>query len=103
MHWCRYCPVLTPWAELVAEGGLVAAVMLGEADHALERLAARMAGVDHDYLIRDHAGRVTHCVSGHQYTPENTYVAPDGSRDCRTCRRAHDRRRPRPRGGASLR
>lgn len=30
----------------------------------------------------------THCVNGHEYTPENTYLRPAGSsgaRDCRTC------------------
>ena len=27
----------------------------------------------------------THCVQGHEYTPENTYVCPKGWRRCRTC------------------
>ncbi|MDQ2787974.1 MAG: hypothetical protein M3Y58_23590 [Chloroflexota bacterium] len=31
--------------------------------------------------------RPTHCPHGHEYTPENTYVAPSGSRMCRICRR----------------
>lgn len=30
----------------------------------------------------------THCVSGHEYTPENTYWRPSGGRDCRACIRA---------------
>lgn len=30
----------------------------------------------------------THCPKGHEYTPENTYVAPSGFRSCRTCYRA---------------
>lgn len=32
----------------------------------------------------------THCKNGHEFTPSNTYVPPDGSarRVCRTCRRA---------------
>lgn len=25
------------------------------------------------------------CINGHAFTPENTYVKPDGWRDCRTC------------------
>lgn len=31
--------------------------------------------------------RQSHCVNGHEFTPENTYVAPDGDRECRTCSR----------------
>lgn len=29
----------------------------------------------------------THCVNGHEFTPENTYVRPDGKglRQCKTC------------------
>jgi hypothetical protein len=34
----------------------------------------------------------THCVAGHLYDEDNTYVTPDGRRNCRTCRRAADRR-----------
>lgn len=30
----------------------------------------------------------THCPENHPYDEENTYVYPDGSRDCRICRRA---------------
>lgn len=39
----------------------------------------------------------THCVSGHEYTEENTYVNPNtGHRLCRPCHREYDRnRRPR--------
>jgi len=28
---------------------------------------------------------VTHCKSGHEFTPESTYIRPDGNRTCRTC------------------
>lgn len=34
----------------------------------------------------------THCVNGHEYTPENTYVPKSGFRNCRTCRRESSRR-----------
>lgn len=27
----------------------------------------------------------THCVNGHEFTPENTYERPTGGRDCRAC------------------
>jgi hypothetical protein len=29
----------------------------------------------------------THCKHGHPYTPENTYVYPNGEWNCRACRR----------------
>ncbi len=29
--------------------------------------------------------RKTHCPHGHEYTPENTYVSPAGSRSCLIC------------------
>lgn len=29
----------------------------------------------------------THCVNGHEFTPENTYTPADGKRYCRECRR----------------
>lgn len=28
----------------------------------------------------------THCVAGHEFTPENTYVRENGRRDCKTCK-----------------
>lgn len=36
------------------------------------------------YLV---SGAKTHCPQRHEYTPENTYVRPNGSRQCRTCKR----------------
>lgn len=33
----------------------------------------------------------THCASGHEYTPENTYQRPDGRRRCRACHAAWQR------------
>lgn len=35
----------------------------------------------------------THCPQGHPYSKENTYVAPNGHRKCRACRRDRDRRK----------
>jgi hypothetical protein len=34
----------------------------------------------------------THCVRSHEFTPENTYIYPNGKRSCRTCIRWHGRR-----------
>jgi hypothetical protein len=51
-----------------------------------------------------HAGNTkaarTHCLEGHEYTAENTYWKPDGSRRCRACQAALKRQEtgadPRP-------
>lgn len=48
---------------------------------------------------RDSAkARATHCVHGHEFTPENTGRKANGTRFCRACRRAYDRTRTRPDG-----
>lgn len=31
----------------------------------------------------------THCQSGHEFTPENTYFYPNGRRECKTCSTAY--------------
>lgn len=31
----------------------------------------------------------THCHRGHEFSPENTYVATNGGRVCKTCRKGH--------------
>lgn len=36
-------------------------------------------------------GQRTHCRNGHEWTPDNTYVRPDGKRVCRECYRARNR------------
>lgn len=38
-------------------------------------------------------GALTHCHKGHEFSVENTYVARNGDRLCRSCRRAHDSNR----------
>jgi hypothetical protein len=35
----------------------------------------------------------THCPRGHEYSPENTYISPQGWRTCRACHNAKMRRR----------
>lgn len=34
--------------------------------------------------------RKTHCIHGHEFTPENTYVTKKGQRYCRACQRRRD-------------
>lgn len=41
----------------------------------------------------------THCLNGHEFTAENTYVRKSGKRDCRECMRERDRRRAESRRG----
>ncbi len=36
--------------------------------------------------------RKTHCVHGHEFTPENTRIRPNGSRRCVACVAAYNRR-----------
>jgi hypothetical protein len=31
--------------------------------------------------------RRTHCIHGHEFTPENTSLTPDGRRNCKACKR----------------
>lgn len=40
----------------------------------------------------------THCVNGHEFNAENTYLKSNGSRWCKACGRERDRRRKRPEG-----
>ena len=37
--------------------------------------------------------RATHCVRGHEFNEANTIRKPNGTRKCRECFRAYDRRR----------
>lgn len=51
---------------------------------------AHMRLISHDENRRNQRSAVkTHCVNGHEYTPENTYTRPQryggGRRDCRLC------------------
>ena len=61
------------------------------------------------YGVSGNNARKTHCLHGHRYTPENTYVRPDGTgwRQCRECikRRTAEwgKRRKRPRCPKAMR
>jgi hypothetical protein len=45
--------------------------------------------------------RQVRCLHGHRFTEANTYVAPNGTRKCRTCRAAARARSRCPRQGVS--
>ena len=34
----------------------------------------------------------THCIHGHEFTEKNTYIKPNGTRSCKTCKRATKKR-----------
>lgn len=41
---------------------------------------------------QDYVKHKTHCINGHEFTPENTYRRPDtGHRMCRACGRERKR------------
>ncbi len=68
-----------------------------EPDHLCRNRACgrpdHMESVTHrENVRRSEPAQRTHCPHGHQYTPENTYIQPKGSRACRTCRRTHRRK-----------
>ena len=45
--------------------------------------------------LRNGRGRysgVTHCVNGHEFTEENTYIRPNGNRSCRICLKDRDKK-----------
>lgn len=70
-------------------------------DHVLERGCVRKDCVNPAHLeavtprtntLRSPSGtgatnhRKTHCLNGHEFTTDNTYVGPKGGRRCRACR-----------------
>lgn len=47
------------------------------------------------HVLHQRRREQTHCVHGHEYTPENTIIRKRGWRKCRTCARQQDRDRKR--------
>lgn len=46
------------------------------------------------HAARDNAkANQTHCINGHEFTADNTIRKPNGTRACRICRQAYDRKR----------
>lgn len=46
-----------------------------------------LEAVTHAENMRRAKDAKTHCINGHEYAPENIYVTPAGTRNCRICRR----------------
>ena len=61
-------------------------------DH-LEAVTLRENMLRSPHTLNSISAAKTHCPQGHPYDEANTYVCPDGRRDCRTCRREAGRRR----------
>lgn len=40
-----------------------------------------------DMPIGEHNAKKTHCIHGHKYTDDNTYITKAGSRQCMSCTR----------------
>jgi hypothetical protein len=56
---------------------------------------AHLEAVTHlENILRRPSYRKTHCLRGHEYSPENTYTDPRGGRTCRACRRDRARKTP---------
>ena len=71
-HLCRHRDCVNPWhIELVT---------------CAENLAR-------GFTIAKMRAAMEECIHGHGFTPENTYIKPNGARHCRACRRETDRRR----------
>jgi len=57
----------------------------------LEIVTGRINTLRGDTLAAKEAAQ-THCVHGHPFNEENTYVRPNGGRDCHICNRDRQRR-----------
>lgn len=70
-------------------------------DH-LEPVTIRVNALRSDSPPARHA-RKTHCVNGHEFTPENTSLSRKGHRICRTCDRRYDAAREKSRKSRKIR
>jgi hypothetical protein len=80
---------------------LAAAIRSGQRDDLMWAIFRKMKKItDHEAQTGGYANTHTyygspprtHCRNGHEYTPENTYIQPNGHRRCRVCARLNTRR-----------
>lgn len=63
------------------------------ADHAYVKSGRRICGICSPTTGKQGQQRTwTSCIHDHEFTAENTYIRPNGSRACRTCRVERKRR-----------
>jgi len=48
-----------------------------------------VTGIENKWRAPSFGAYKTHCLRGHEYTPENTITKQSGGRNCRECMRAH--------------
>ena len=77
--------VRTRLLDIVEKTGIKPETIAGRANAGMS-MADILAGVR--LPVRNKFTNVTHCVKGHEFTPENTYISKEGWRRCRACHRA---------------
>ncbi len=64
-------------------------------EHLVPMTVVENIRADHPDLWGKYQREKTHCLKGHEFTPENTYIHPNGTRHCKPCQliRARDSKR----------
>ena len=88
-HSCHWCGCQVDWFEGTE---LHADHLDGDTwNNDISNLVASCPPCNRKRAPRRPPRKATHCTHGHEFTPENTYVRPDGTgRQCRACARRRD-------------